>query len=146
MVVRGTAIRAGVAPGTAVRVGATVVAIMAMLATTAGATLAADITEPRYVAEAASAEEAFTEPVHSTVEAAFMAAVADSTVAAVAAGNIGHSKRTTAGSSSPAVSLLFFCQPVPLARILARMAGRQVASVVELRKQTLRRRKPLWPM
>ena len=105
---------------------------MAMLATTAGATLAADITEPRYVAEAASAEEAFTEPVHSTVEAAFMAAevvsmaaVADSTVAAVAAGNTGHSKRTTAGSSSPAVSLLFFCyQPVPLACILARMAGR----------------------
>jgi len=124
MVVRGTAIRAGVAPGTAVRVGATVVAIMAMLATTAGATLAADITEPRYVAEAASAEEAFTEPVHSTVEAAFMAAevvsmaaVADSTVAAVAAGDTGHSKRTTAGSS--ARPFLFCFSAVSLYRLPA---------------------------
>jgi len=117
---------------------------MAMLATTAGATLAADITEPRYVAEAASAEEAFTEPVHSTVAAAFMVAVADSTVAAVAAGNTGHSKRTTAGSSARP---FLFCFSASLYRLPAFLLEWPVAyrRSSKINPEILRRLTPLWP-
>jgi len=82
MVVRGTAIQAGAAPGTVVPAGATVVDIMAMLATMAGATLAADITEPPYAARVAFTVEAFTGPAGFTAEVVSMAAVADSMVEA----------------------------------------------------------------